>query len=159
MQTRPFSTLVSILVFSALPTLGCAIAADGSAAPQPGEEQPGVEPEALTSVTNSCVCVGSTCGNSAVGGNHGQVVTGLSTPNVVASYGPDRIGSEITGWACRPTGTNSCVCVGSTCGNNAAGGAHGQVVSGLSTSTVIASYGPDRIGSEITGWKCRLSGI
>jgi len=81
---------------------------------------------------------------------------------VIASYGPDRTGTAVTGWACRPVGTNSCVCIGINatdgCGNGAIGASNGTVTTGLSTATVIASYGPDRTGSARTGWKCRISG-
>ena len=166
MQTRTFSALLSTLALSALPSLGCAMAADDSSVTQIAEDQPSVEQqEALTSVTNSCVCIGNSsgaCGNGAVGGSRGRVMTGLSTATVIASYLPDRVGSEATGWACRPEGTNTCVCIGNSsgaCGNVGVGGSRGKVVTGLSTSTVITSYLPDRIGSEATGWKCRLSGI
>jgi hypothetical protein len=122
---------------------------------------------ALTSITNSCVCIGINatdgCGNGAVGGSNGLVRTGLSTATVIASYGPDRTGSATTGWACRPVGSNSCVCIGINatdgCGNGAIGGSNGVVKTGLSTATVIASYGPDRTGSARTGWKCRISGF
>ena len=122
---------------------------------------------ALTSVTNSCVCIGINqgggCGNGAIGGDNGGVKTGLSTATVIASYGPDRTGATTTGWACRPEGTNSCVCIGINqgggCGNGAIGGNNGTVKTGLSTATVIASYGPDRTGTARTGWKCRISGF
>jgi hypothetical protein len=117
-------------------------------------------------VTNSCVCVGrvagGACGNDAIGGSHGQVFTGLATDAVIGSYKPDRIGPQASGWACLPEASNTCVCIGiptavGTCGNGAIGGSNGQIVTKVPTPIVIASYGPDRIGTEATGWKCRPS--
>jgi len=123
--------------------------------------------EALTNVSNSCVCIGINegggCGNGAFGGNNGQVDSGVSMASVLANYGPDRVGATRTGWACRPTGLNSCVCIGINegggCGNGAFGGNNGQINTNISTASVIANYKPDRTGATRTGWKCRLSAI
>jgi len=155
------------VVFAGLSLAGCVVAPDGSTDAAEGHESVAEVSEALVSVKNSCVCIGVNegggCGNGAVGGDNGNVKTGLSTATVIASYGPDRVGATRTGWACRPEGTNSCVCIGFNegggCGNGAVGGDNGNVKTGLSTATVIASYGPDRTGTKRTGWKCRLSGI
>jgi len=58
-----------------------------------------------TAGTNRCVCIGINegggCGNGAIGGNNGQVKTGVTTASVLANYGPDRTGATRTGWKCR----------------------------------------------------------
>jgi hypothetical protein len=106
-----------------------------------------------------CVCVAASCGNGAIGGANGDVDDNISTASVVADYGPDRIGAQSTGWACRSVGVNSCVCVAASCGNGAISGANGDVDDNISTTRVIDEYGPDRIGTQSTGWKCRLTDI
>lgn len=84
-------------------------------------------------------------------------------------YAPGRLGSQATGWACRPEGTNICTCVGSAvtgfnCGNGAISGsgfgAGGPtVVQNVTTANVLSQYGPDRIGAAATGWSCVPSRI
>jgi hypothetical protein len=117
-------------------------------------------------ITYSCDCVGSPatttkCGNGAVSGAHGEVHTGVSPADVISLYGPDRIGSRATGWACLVEATaNICTCVGSAatgsaCDNGAILGSLGDTYINVNTATVITSYGPERIGSEATGWACR----
>ena len=54
--------------------------------------------------TYDCACVGTpsmyACGNNAIGGDGGQVQKDISLANVIAKYGPNRIGNKATGWAC-----------------------------------------------------------
>lgn len=108
---------------------------------------------------NSCVCVAASCGNGAIGGANGEIDNGISTESVLSDYRPDFGGNQASGWACRTVGLNSCVCASSSCGNGAIGGANGDIDTNISTASVLKDYGPDRIGAQQTGWKCRLSEI
>jgi len=163
---RSIASIVSAMVVGWV-VAGCGVAPEDSADPVENAAPVAEISEALTAVTNSCVCIGINegggCGNGAIGGNNGQINTGISTATVLASYGPDRTSATRTGWACRTTGTNSCVCIGINegggCGNGAVGGNNGQIRTGITTASVLASYGPDRTGATRTGWKCRLSAI
>jgi hypothetical protein len=106
------------------------------------------------------VCVGAEgCGNGAVGGANGQIDNGISTDAVLSDYRPDFVGAEASGWACRTAGLYSCICAAALCGNGAFGGVNGDIDSNISIASVFANYGPDRIGAQQTGWKCRLSEI
>lgn len=120
---------------------------------------------------NSCTCVGSaatgtSCGNGAFVGSNGDTVLNISTANVIAGYGPKRIGNEATGWACHPQDTvggpvvsYACICagsdlLGSSCDNGALSGLVGDIFTGLTVTNVIQVFGPDRIGDQVTGWAC-----
>lgn len=114
-------------------------------------------------MTYSCVCIGTSasspyCGNNAVGGDYGNVKSGMTASEVIASYGPERIGPRKTGWACMVKAVYDCACAGTpsiyACGNDAVGGDGGQVRKNISLADVIASYGPNRIGHKATGWAC-----
>ena len=115
--------------------------------------------------TNVCTCVGLPnfhfCTNGAPAGTGGDTVTGVSTANVIATYGATRIGVESTGWACHASGAGagnnmsySCLCAGVTCGNGSPAGQQGDIVVGVSPVDVASIYGPDRIAPRTTGWSC-----
>jgi hypothetical protein len=116
-------------------------------------------------MTYTCQCIqGTGCDNGSPAGSFGDVVTGVTGPNVDGLYGAHRIGSQLTGWSCAPTGQNVVACEGTTaifaCGNNAVGGSGGDLVSGVPTSQAIASgtgYGVLQTGFGDTGWNAYCS--
>jgi hypothetical protein len=115
-------------------------------------------------LTYSCYCVGSSCGNGAISGNHLDVQTGITPEDVVTLYGPNRVAERATGWSCLvETAENVCTCVGMPnnylCGNNGVGGNGGDTFTNINTSETISLFGVRRIGTEDTGWACYPSRV
>jgi hypothetical protein len=103
----------------------------------------------------ACVCTAAACGNNAIGGNQGDIFTGLTSATVQKYFttNPD------TGWTCfvpakiRGTGGPlGCYCA-NYCGNGGIGADPNYIDLGLSQDTVNSSYGGGKPGNP-TGWLC-----
>ena len=107
------------------------------------------------SANEACSCTGNGCGNGAVGGDQGDIFTGVSPANVKQYFTPN----PNTGWTCvvpakiRGTGGPlGCFCA-QYCGNGGIGANPNYFDLGLSQSTVNSSYGGGKPGNK-TGWLC-----
>lgn len=105
--------------------------------------------------TMACSCTASACGNNAVGGDQGDVFSGLSPTTVDEMF----LTNPNTGWTCvvpakvrGSGGPLACFCAG-YCGNGGIGADPNYFDLGLSPSTVSSSYGGGKPGNK-TGWLC-----
>jgi len=109
------------------------------------------EPEKL----QVCSCTGSTCGSNAIGGDQGDIYTGVSALDVQQNF----ITNLNTGWTCvvpalvrGSAGPKACFCEG-VCGAGGIGADPNFFDLGLSEATVASSYGGGTPGNS-TGWLC-----
>ena len=102
-----------------------------------------------------CSCTASACGNNAIGGNQGDIFTGLSSWIVATKF----MTNPNTGWTCvepaKVRGTNGpkgCYCA-NYCGNGGIGADPNYFDLGLSQERIDQYYGGGAAGNR-TGWLC-----
>jgi hypothetical protein len=104
----------------------------------------------------ACSCTGLACGNGAVGGNQGDIFTGLSQSTVNTYFTPN----PNTGWTCVPPaairsgpgGPLGCFCQ-YYCGNGGIGANPNTFDLHLNQTRVNTYYGGGHAGNQ-TGWLC-----
>jgi hypothetical protein len=102
----------------------------------------------------ACSCTSSGCGNGGIGGNNGDIFTGLSQATVNKYFGPN------TGWTCvapaairsGPGGPLGCFCQ-YYCGNGGIGANPNTFDLHLTQARVNTYYGGGHPGNQ-TGWLC-----
>ncbi len=104
--------------------------------------------------TLTCICTGSACGNSAIGGDQGDIFTNIA-PDVAKQYFTPNAN---TGWTCITPkvrgqgGPLGCYCKG-YCGNGGIGADPNYIDLGKTDAVVAQSYGGGKAGNK-TGWLC-----
>jgi hypothetical protein len=105
------------------------------------------------SAPEGCSCTAAGCGNGGVGGDQGDIFTGVPSADVNQYFGPN------TGWTCvvpkavrGSGGPLGCFCAG-YCGNGGIGADPNTFDLGLTQATVDSSYGGGKAGNK-TGWLC-----
>lgn len=100
-----------------------------------------------------CSCTASACGNGGIGGNQGDIFTGVPPADVAKYFGPN------TGWTCVAPrlvrgsgGPKGCFCA-DYCGNGGIGADPKTFDLGLSQETIDSKYGGGKPGNR-TGWLC-----
>jgi len=103
----------------------------------------------------ACSCTASACGNNAIGGNQGDIFSGLSQTTVNELF----LTNPNTGWTCvvpkkirGSGGPLGCFCAG-YCGNGGIGADPNYFDLGLSQDKVNKLYGGGKPGNR-TGWLC-----
>lgn len=103
----------------------------------------------------ACSCTATACGNNAVGGDQGDIFTGLSEETVKTKFqtNPD------TGWTCvvpakirGEGGPKGCFCA-KLCGNGGVGADPNFFDLGLTQEEIDEDYGGGGPGNP-TGWLC-----
>ena len=103
----------------------------------------------------ACSCTGLACGNNAIGGDRGDIFTGVSSAEAKSFFTT----TDNTGWTCvvpakiRGTGgPKGCYCR-NYCGNGGIGADPRFFDLGLSQETINEDYGGGSSGNR-TGWLC-----
>jgi hypothetical protein len=103
----------------------------------------------------ACSCTGIACGNNAIGGDQGDIFTGLSAQTVSELF----TSNPNTGWTCvEPAnirgegGPKGCYCA-NYCGNGGIGADPNYFDLGLSQEKIDKYYGGGAQGNQ-TGWLC-----